>query len=200
MISNNYILKDLRMEIEKMEEEFQVMYLASEIVDGTFKFFKIKRITSGPGKPPFELKDMIKLIFYGHINKITSSIKLAYNAKYNHLYNLISHGIEPSDRTIRDYCKYFSPIYQLIISFILIVANRIGLTDFEHIAIDGTIKRAYNSPFNIIKEKDLRLLIKHYMVEELSKDEIKKLRRTARKFLIDESKSDEEKVDILFYW
>ena len=198
MILNNYILRDLTREIEEIEEEFQFMYLASEIVDGTFKFFKIERLTSGPGKPPFDLKDMIKLIFYGHINKITSSVELAYNAKYNHLYNLISHGVEPSDRTIRDYRMYFSLIYKLIMSFILVVANRIGLTDFEHIAIDGTIKRAYNSPFNIIKEKDISLLIKHYMVEELSKNEIKKLRRTARKFLRDESKSDDEKVDILF--
>ena len=89
MILNNYILRDFAMEIGEMEEEFQFMYLASEIVDGTFKFFKIERITSGPGKPPFNLKDMIKLIFYGHINKITSSVTLAYNAKYNHLYNLI---------------------------------------------------------------------------------------------------------------
>ena len=85
-------------------------------------------------------------------------------------------------------------------SFILIVANRIGLTDFEHIAIDGTIKNAYNSSFNIIKEKDISLLIKHYMVEELTKDEIKKLRRTARKFLDDKSKTDEEKIEILFHW
>ncbi|SEK70636.1 hypothetical protein SAMN05216439_1357 [Methanobrevibacter gottschalkii] len=30
----------------------------------------------------------------------------------------------------------FQSIYQLIMSFILIMANRIGLTDFEHIAID----------------------------------------------------------------
>ena len=200
MIWNNNILSDKSREIDEMEEEFQLMYLASTIVDGTFNFFKIERKTSKVGKPPFNLKDMIKLIFYGYMNKITSTVELAYNAKYNHLYNWISHGIEPSDRTIRDYCKYFQPIYQLIMSFILIVANRIGLTDFEHIAIDGTIKGAYNSPFNIIKEKDISLLIKHYMVEELSKEEIKKLRRTARKFLEDKSKSDEEKVDILFYW
>ena len=38
------------------------------------------------------------------------------------------------------------------------------------------------------------------MVEELSKKEIKKLRRTARKFMNDKSKSDKEKVDILFHW
>ena len=82
----------------------------------------------------------------------------------------------------------------------MIVANRIGLTNYEHIAIDGTIKKAYNSPFNIIKEKDLSLLIKHYIVQKLTKDEIKKLRRTARKFLNDKSKTDEEKVNILFHW
>ncbi|MBQ7927938.1 MAG: hypothetical protein IJ287_04260, partial [Methanobrevibacter sp.] len=73
--------------------------------------------------------------------------------------------------------------YQSIMSFILIVANRIGLTNYEHITIDGTIKKAYNSPFNIIKEKDISLLIRHYMVQELTNGEIKKLRKTARKFL-----------------
>ena len=200
MILNSNILMDFSREIDEMDGEFQLMYFASEIVNGTFNYFKIERKTSNVGKPPFDLKDMIKLIFYRYINKITSTIELAYNAKYNHLYNLISHGLEPSDRTIRDYCKYFQPIFQLIMSFILIVANRIGLTDFEHIAVDGTIKNAHNSPFNIIKEKDISLLIKHYMIEELSKDEIKQLRRTGRKFMNDKSKSDEEKVDILFYW
>ena len=59
------------------------------------------------GKPLFDLKYMIKLIFYGYVNKITSTIVLAYNAKHNDLYNMISHGIGPSDRTIRDYIKYF---------------------------------------------------------------------------------------------
>ena len=34
------------------------------------------------------------------------------------------------------------------------------------------------------------------MVEELSKNDIKQLRRTARKFLKDKTKSDEENVDI----
>ena len=65
MILNNYILNDLSWEINEMEEEFQLMYLASSIVDGAFNFFKIERKVSNVGKPPFDLKDMIKLIFYG---------------------------------------------------------------------------------------------------------------------------------------
>ena len=200
MLLNSMILRDFSDGIDEMAEEFQLMYLASEIIDGTFNFFKIKRDTSGPGKPPYDFKCMIKLIFYGYINKITSSVQLAYNAKYNILYKIVCNGICPSDRTIRDYIRYFQLIYQLVMSFILIVANRIGLTDFEHISADGTIKRAYNSSFNIIKEKDIRLLVRHYLVLELTKDEFKKLRRSARKFLKDKSKSDKEKVDILFYW
>ena len=63
----------------KLEEEFKVMYLASVIVDGAFNYFKIERKLSNVGKPPFDLKDIIKLIFYGRINKITSSIELTYN-------------------------------------------------------------------------------------------------------------------------
>ena len=62
-----------------MEEEFKVMYLASVIVDDAFNYFKIERKLSNVGKPPFDLKDIIKLIFYGRINKITSSIELTYN-------------------------------------------------------------------------------------------------------------------------
>lgn len=200
MITEHHILSNFNQEINEMEEEFRLMYFASEIVEGTFNFFKIRRISSKVGKPPFNLKDMIKLIFYGHINKITSSMQVAYQAKYNHLYRLISNSAEPSDRTIRDYNKYFQPIYQLIMSFILYAAKTIGLTDFKHLSIDGTIKRAHNSPFNLIKEKDIKLLVKHYLVEELTKEEIKKLRRTARKFMDDKSKTDKEKVDILFHW
>ena len=48
------------------------------------------------------------------------------------------------------------------------------------------LKKLINSPFNIIKEKDLSLLnIDIYMVQKLNKDEIKKLRKIARKFLND---------------
>ena len=40
IILNNYILSDKSGEIEEMGDEFQLMYLASTIVDGTFNFFK----------------------------------------------------------------------------------------------------------------------------------------------------------------
>lgn len=69
------------------------------------------------------------------ISKITGSLHLAREVEYNILYNMISHGLKLRDRTIRDYCKFFQAIYRLIISFMLIVANKIGLTDFEHMEL-----------------------------------------------------------------
>ena len=83
MILNKYILSNKSREIKEMRDEFQLMYLAPIIVDGTFNFFKIEQKISNIGKPPFDLKNRIKLIFYGYINKITSTFELAYNAKYN---------------------------------------------------------------------------------------------------------------------
>ena len=85
-------------------------------------------------------------------------------------------------------------------NFTLILSEKLGLTNFNHIAVDGTIKLAFNSPYNIIKRKDIHLLIRHYMVEELSKKQIKNLRKTAKKFLYDTKLSDDEKINILFGW
>ena len=62
MILNSKILRDFNMEISKMEDEIQLMCFTSTIVDGAFNFFKIERKVSNVGKPPFDLKDMIKLI------------------------------------------------------------------------------------------------------------------------------------------
>ena len=71
MILNNYILRDSSREIDEMEEEFQLMYLASTIVDGAFNYFNIERKTSNVGKPPFDLRyDKTNLLWiYKQSNK-----------------------------------------------------------------------------------------------------------------------------------
>ena len=50
-----------------------------------------------------------------------------------------------------------------------------------------------------MKVDDVRLLIRHYMVEELTKKrEIKSLRKSARKFIFNKKLSSDEKINILF--
>ena len=74
MFNGNYpciLINDLNYELEVYCER---LLLASAIVDGTFNFFQIKRIFKTAGRNPFDLKNMIKLIYFGSIDKIQSSI------------------------------------------------------------------------------------------------------------------------------
>lgn len=187
-------------EIYEEELLLQKLTFASSIVDATFDYFKIKRILKYKGRPPWDLKNMMKLIHLASVEKIEDSKIIEEKAKRDIYYIALCGGIEPSDRSIRDYKVIYSKIQQLILSFTLIFAKKLKLTDYKHLTADGTIKLACNSPFNIIKKKDIHLLIKHYMVEKLSKKELKQLRRSAKKFLNNKKISKEDKVNILFDW
>ena len=52
------------MKLMKWLKNFNLCILFLKIIDGAFNFFEIKRDTSGPGKPPYDFKCMIKLIFF----------------------------------------------------------------------------------------------------------------------------------------
>lgn len=177
---------------------WDVFCLATAIVNGTFKFYDIKRVTKNIGRKPWDLKGMILIIFFGAIDNIISSNKISEKAKSDRYYRFFGTKTTPESRTIRDYNGVYTTIYQLIISFTLLIAQKLGLSCFKHVSVDGTIKLACNSPFNIMKVKDIRLLIKHYMIEELSEKEIKGLRKSAKKFLYNNKISAKDKVNILY--
>ena len=184
----------------QFNERWEKLLIASEIVDGTFNYFKIERILKNKGRNPWDLKNMIKLMFLASVEKNENSIKISNDAKTDIFYQIFCDKIAPSDSSIRDYRKIYNSIYQLILSFTLIIAQQMDFSSFYHVSADGTIKMACNSPFNTIKRKDIHLLIKHYMVEELTKKEIKQLRKVAKKFLYKNKLSPDEKIDILFDW
>ena len=104
---------------------------------------------------------MIKLIHLCAVEKIENSKDIAEKTKRDKLYKYLCNRIQPEDRTIRDYKVIYSKIKQLILSFTLILSLKLKFADFKIVSNDGTIKLACNSPFNIIKRKDIHLLIKH---------------------------------------
>lgn len=93
-------------------------------------------------------------------------------------------GITPSARSIRDYRKIYDCIFQLILSFTLIATRQMDLSSFYHISADGTIKIAYNSPFNTIKRKDIHLLIKHLHGGGTDEKRNKTTKKTCKKVFI----------------
>ena len=52
-----------------------------KIVDGTFNYFQIERIENDKGRTPWDLKNMIKLMFLAAVEKNLSSIKISESAK-----------------------------------------------------------------------------------------------------------------------
>ena len=195
----SYDSDDLKMDFGNIRK-WDLMRLAVEIINGTFKFFDIKREIKKMGRKPWNLKGMITIIFFGGLEGIISSNKISDRAESDRNYRLLSKKTTPNERTIRDYNGIYQEIYKLILSYTLIIAQNLGLSNFKHLSVDGTIKLACNSPFNIMKQEDIHLLIKHYMVQYLTKKEIESLRKSARKFLFNKKLSAEEKINILLEW
>lgn len=76
-------------------------------------------------------------------------------------------------------------------------ANEEGFTDFNHVAIDGTIKKAFNSKNNVIRKKEAEILTRYFEGTYVSQEELDKLHKPARALLENKKLSNEEKLYIL---
>ena len=112
------------------------------------------------GRPRYPIESMLCLILYSYCNKITSPAVIADNMDKSIPSMIIMDGLTPSSRSISRYRYLLSCYYKLILSKTLQLAIDLELTDFDHVAIDGTIIKAYNSSFNVIRKVDVKRLIK----------------------------------------
>ena len=64
-----------------------------------------KTICRQEGRPPFQAKDMLKLYYYGYLNRIRSSRKLETECERNVEVWWLMHQLKPSYRTIADFRK-----------------------------------------------------------------------------------------------
>jgi len=53
----------------EFEERWEKLLLASEIVDATFNYFQIERDLKDKGRRPWNLKNMVKLMFLASVEK-----------------------------------------------------------------------------------------------------------------------------------
>ena len=105
-------------------------------------------------------------------------------------------GIPVSKESVIRYKNYFMPYFEDILGKTIQMAKDLGLSEFIDVSVDGTKIKAYNSPFNVIRKHDLKILIQ-VLKGELSETEIKKLKFNARKFYYDERKTVTEKIELL---
>ncbi|WP_236951242.1 hypothetical protein [Methanosphaera sp. BMS] len=82
-----------------------------------------------------------------------SVIIIADMAKYHDIFKFVCNGITPSERTIQRYQDEYGEYYESFLQMTLKKASEKKYTEFNHVAIDGTVKKAYNSNHNTISKK-----------------------------------------------
>ena len=155
-------------------------------------------VQKGTGRPRYPIERMLCLILYSYCKKTFSPVLIESNCVTNIPYMIIMNGLMPSSRSISRYRKLLGCYYKVILSKTLQLALDLNLTDFDHVAIDGTIIKAYNSSYNVIRKSDVNRLLKILENDNYDQELIKKLKKPARDLLEDKMKLD-QKIDFLYH-
>jgi transposase len=107
------------------------------------------------GRPSFSNQLFLKIYFYGYLNGIRSSRKLAKECKRNVEMQWLCNGLTPNYHSIADFRKLnptaLRNTFKLFISFL----KEADLIACKTIAIDGTKARAHNSKKNNYNQKKI---------------------------------------------
>ena len=113
-----------------------------EFMDEAIDKLGIKGCEIKVGKTPHNPHSMLKLIVYARTNHITSSEEIKDLARYHNVYKYVNDYENPSARSIRKYKKEFKESYNELLKITLKKAEQENLTTFNHVPMDGTIKKS----------------------------------------------------------
>ena len=109
----------------------------------------------GPGQPPYDPKDLLKLYVYGYMHRIRSSRSLEREARRNLELIWLLKGLEPGYRTIATFRQHnWAALKALCRDFVLMM-RELGLVGGECVAIDGAFFDGSASKASITTEKKL---------------------------------------------
>ena len=141
---------------------------------------------------------MLKLLVYAKIQHIDRTSIIADMAKYHDIFRFVCDDIRPSERSIQRYRREYSRYFEVLLQMTLKKAFDEGFTEFNHVAIDGTIKKAYNSNNNTISKKETRILVDYYEGRPVSPESLEKLHKPAQRILEKKDMNDEDKLELLY--
>lgn len=182
--------------IEDIDEDhvvFFVMFFVEMYCSSIYEAFECKE----RGRPRLDAKKMLTLILYCHVIKQFSPGDISEFTKTDSVFKLIMEGVSVSRTSVRRYREYFRNYYQEILSKTLLFAYDYGITCFNRVAIDGTILKACNAPFNYITKKDLRRLLIILKNERYGSNEVDLLKKPAQKFYYNKNMTVEQKIMFL---
>src|SRR5205823_10578003 len=109
----------------------------------------------GPGQPPYDPADLLKLYLYGYVQRIRSSRSLEREACRNVELMWLIKGLAPGYRTIADFRKEnWAALKAANRSFVLL-ARELDLVSGTLVAIDGAFFHGDASKASIVTRKQL---------------------------------------------
>ena len=159
------------------------------------KLFFINKTVKVEGRPSFTNQLFLKIYFYGYLNGIRSSRKLAKECTRNIEMQWLCNGLTPNYHSIADFRKVnpqaLRNTFKLFVSFL----KDGGLLSCQTIAIDGTKARAHNSKKNNYNQKKID---RHFAyIEEKTNQYLKELDAADKQEQNEKIKDIESKLEKL---
>lgn len=128
-----------------------------EFVEEVFPLLNIKEPKKKKGRGSLPVDSMLKLLIYAKIQHIDRTSIIADMTRYHDIFKYVCDDIRPSERSIQRYRREYGHYFEVLLQMTLKKAFDEGFTEFNHVAIDGTIKKAYNSNNNTITKKNTNI-------------------------------------------
>ena len=149
----------LDQEIAKESEARLIDAFVNWIPIDSYRF--VSKGNKKEGHPAYSVKDMLKLYFYGYLNRTRSSRRLEWLCKTNIEVMWLLNGLVPSHTSIngfrKDNGKQFIKVFRAFNRFL---CNE-GLFHKNIVATDGSKFRAQNSKKNNYNEKKVKQYLDH---------------------------------------
>lgn len=169
-----------------------------EFIEESYEKLSIAVDVKKRGREPFNVCSMLKLLVYAKMEHMDSARVIADMAKYHDIFKFVCDGIIPSERSIQRYREEYAEYYEQLLQMTLKKASDEKLTEFNHVSIDGTIKKGYNSYHNTISKKETQILLSYYKGVEISQEILDNLHKPAQRLLKNTKLSDNEKLELLY--
>jgi transposase len=152
----------------------------------------VSKETKTEGRPSFSNQLFLKIYFYGYLNGIRSSRKLAKECVRNIEMQWLCNGLTPNYHSIADFRKVNPRALRNTFKLFVCFLKDTELIGSELIAIDGTKARAHNSKKNNYNKKKID---RHFAyIEEKTNQYLKDLDAADKQEQNDKVKNIEQKL------
>ncbi|WP_367242754.1 transposase, partial [uncultured Methanobrevibacter sp.] len=121
-----------------------------DFIEDVFPSLEIDEPKKKKERDSLPADSMLKLLVYAKIQHIDRTSIITDMVGYHDIFKYVCDDIGPSERSIQRYRREYGRYFEVLLQMTLKKAFDEGFTEFNHVAIDGTIKKAYNSNNNTI--------------------------------------------------